>query len=64
MLVKTYGSAVYGVNALTITIEVNISAGKQCVNRFKNSVYNKYIVSPQQIICLIQLKLFTVYYYV
>jgi magnesium chelatase family protein len=27
MLVKTYGSAVYGVNALTITIEVNISAG-------------------------------------
>ncbi|TBO40372.1 hypothetical protein EYS08_19220 [Pedobacter kyonggii] len=27
MLVKTYGSAVYGVNALTITIEVNISTG-------------------------------------
>lgn len=27
MLVKTYGSAVFGVNALTITIEVNISAG-------------------------------------
>lgn len=27
MLVKTYGSAVYGVNALTITIEVNISSG-------------------------------------
>jgi len=27
MLVKTYGSAVYGVNALTITIEVNISGG-------------------------------------
>jgi magnesium chelatase family protein len=27
MLVKTYGSAVYGVNALTITIEVSISAG-------------------------------------
>ena len=27
MLVKTYGSAVYGVNALTITIEVNIRAG-------------------------------------
>lgn len=27
MLVKTYGSAVYGVDALTITIEVNISGG-------------------------------------
>lgn len=29
MLVKTYGSAVYGVDALTITIEVNISAGSK-----------------------------------
>ncbi|MET4081064.1 magnesium chelatase family protein [Pedobacter sp. UYP30] len=29
MLVKTYGSAVYGVDALTITIEVNISAGNK-----------------------------------
>ncbi|MGF1922557.1 MAG: YifB family Mg chelatase-like AAA ATPase [Bacteroidia bacterium] len=27
MLVKTYGSAVYGVNALTITVEVNVSRG-------------------------------------
>lgn len=27
MLVKTYGSAVYGVNATTITIEVNVSPG-------------------------------------
>jgi magnesium chelatase family protein len=27
MLVKTYGSAVYGVDAITITVEVNISAG-------------------------------------
>lgn len=27
MLVKTYGSAVYGVDALTITIEVNVSRG-------------------------------------
>ena len=25
MLVKTYGSAVYGVNAITITIEVNVT---------------------------------------
>jgi len=29
MLVKTYGSAVYGVNALTITIEVSISGGNK-----------------------------------
>lgn len=27
MLVKTYGSAVYGINATTITIEVNVSQG-------------------------------------
>ena len=27
MLVKTYGSAVYGVDALTITIEVSIVSG-------------------------------------
>lgn len=29
MLVKTYGSAVYGVNALTITIEVNVTGGQK-----------------------------------
>lgn len=29
MLVKTYGSAVFGVNALTITIEVSISGGNK-----------------------------------
>lgn len=27
MLVKTYGSAVYGVDALTITIEVSVDGG-------------------------------------
>lgn len=27
MLVKTYGSAVEGISALTVTIEVNISQG-------------------------------------
>jgi magnesium chelatase family protein len=27
MLVKTFGSAVYGVDALTITVEVNIGQG-------------------------------------
>lgn len=29
MLVKTFGSAVYGVNAITITIEVNVSNGQK-----------------------------------
>ncbi|RVT98132.1 ATP-binding protein [Mucilaginibacter limnophilus] len=28
MLVKTYGSAVYGIQAITITVEVNLSGGK------------------------------------
>ena len=28
MLVKTFGSAVYGVEAITITVEVNVSAGQ------------------------------------
>jgi len=28
MLVKTFGSAVYGVEAITITIEVNVSEGQ------------------------------------
>jgi magnesium chelatase family protein len=31
MLVKTFGSAIYGVNAMTITIEVDIIAGTQYV---------------------------------
>src|SRR5919199_1087181 len=32
MLVKTYGSAVYGVEAITITIEVNwMATGKDCL---------------------------------
>lgn len=30
MLVKTYGSAVYGVDALTITIEVSVGGGAKC----------------------------------
>lgn len=29
MLVKTYGSAVYGVNAITITVEVNVTQGQK-----------------------------------
>ena len=32
MLVKTYGSAVYGVEAISITIEVNwMETGKDCI---------------------------------
>src|SRR5687767_3682094 len=30
MLVKTFGSAVYGVEAITITVEVNVMNGKDC----------------------------------
>src|ERR1700712_613622 len=29
MLVKTFGSAVYGVEAITITVEVNVMKGKE-----------------------------------
>src|SRR4028119_1102316 len=29
MLVKTYGSAVYGVEAVTISVEVNVMSGKE-----------------------------------
>jgi magnesium chelatase family protein len=29
MLIKTFGSAVFGVNALTITIEVSIGGGNR-----------------------------------
>ncbi len=29
MLVKTFGSAVYGVEAITISIEVNVMSGKE-----------------------------------
>jgi len=29
MLVKTYGSAVYGINATTITVEVNVGQGSK-----------------------------------
>ncbi|HUQ66176.1 MAG TPA: YifB family Mg chelatase-like AAA ATPase [Flavitalea sp.] len=31
MLAKTFGSAVYGVEAITITIEVNVMNGKDCI---------------------------------
>lgn len=31
MLAKTFGSAVYGVEAITITVEVNVMNGKDCI---------------------------------
>lgn len=44
MLVKTFGSAVYGVEAITITIEVNVSAGQnyQIVGLPDNAVRKVY----------------------
>lgn len=45
MLVKTYGSAVYGINATTITIEVNISQG---VNFFLVGLPDNAVKESQQ----------------
>ena len=45
MLVKTYGSAVYGINATTITIEVNISQG---VNFFLVGLPDSAVKESQQ----------------
>lgn len=45
MLVKTYGSAVYGINATTITIEVNISQG---VNFFMVGLPDNAVKESQQ----------------
>jgi hypothetical protein len=52
MFVKTFGSAVYGVEAITITIEVNwTSQGKEyCIvglhdSAIKESMQRKYICS-------------------
>jgi len=39
LLVKTFGSAVYGIEAITITIEVNISSGKLAY--FKHSIQSR-----------------------
>ncbi len=41
MLVKTYGSAVYGVNALTITIEVST---KPYNKNYEKNIINKEII--------------------
>jgi len=45
MLVKTYGSAVHGIDALTITIEVNISAG---INYFHVGLPDNAVKESQQ----------------
>lgn len=45
MLVKTYGSAVYGINATTITIEVNISQG---INFFMVGLPDNAVKESQQ----------------
>jgi len=45
MLVKTYGSAVHGIDALTITIEVNISAG---INFFLVGLPDNAVKESQQ----------------
>jgi len=34
MLVKTYGTAIHGIDAIIITIEVNISQGKKFLPRW------------------------------
>jgi magnesium chelatase family protein len=60
MLVKTFGSAVYGINAVTITVEVNVAGGSKYYlvglpdNAVKESMYrigtalkNSGLVSPR-----------------
>ncbi|WP_316790116.1 YifB family Mg chelatase-like AAA ATPase [Pedobacter frigoris] len=61
MLIKTYGSAVFGVNALTITIEVSISAGtryhivglpdnaiKESLRRIESAIQSAGLKMPRQ----------------
>ena len=45
MLIKTYGSAVYGIDAQTITVEVNIGAG---VNYFLVGLPDSAVKESQQ----------------
>jgi magnesium chelatase family protein len=45
MLVKTYGSAIQGVNAITITVEVNIDQG---VNFFLVGLPDSAVKESQQ----------------
>jgi magnesium chelatase family protein len=67
MLVKTFGSAVYGVNAITITVEVNVSTGqnfylvglpdravKECEQRIESALKtsNFYFPRPKVVVNL------------
>lgn len=61
MLVKTFGSAVYGVEAITITVEVNVLAGdlkyyivglpdnavKESLQRIESAIKDNYLVWPR-----------------
>src|SRR6476469_6620828 len=60
MLIKTFGSAVYGVEAITITIEVNVSAGvryfivglpdnavKESLQRIESAIKNNDYYMPR-----------------
>ncbi|HEY0176029.1 MAG TPA: magnesium chelatase domain-containing protein, partial [Pedobacter sp.] len=61
MLIKTYGSAVFGVNALTITIEVSIGSGnkyhivglpdnavKESLRRVESAIQSSGLKMPRQ----------------
>src|SRR5687767_5716970 len=61
MLVKTYGSAVFGVNALTITLEVSIGGGnryhivglpdnaiKESLRRIESAIQSAGLKMPRQ----------------
>ena len=61
MLAKTFGSAVYGIEAITITIEVNISSGlnyfvvglpdnavKESMLRIESALNNSVFQMPRQ----------------
>ena len=60
MLVKTFGSAVYGVEAITITVEVNVSNGqnyfivglpdsavKESLQRIESAIKNNNLYMPR-----------------
>ena len=61
MLVKTFGSAVYGVEAITITVEVNVLAGdlkyyivglpdnavKESLQRIESAIKDNYLTWPR-----------------
>ena len=61
MLIKTFGSAVFGVNALTITIEVSVGSGnkyhivglpdnavKESLRRIESAIQSSGLRMPRQ----------------